>query len=154
MSRSVLFVCLGNICRSPLAEAALRHQCTAAGLDVNIDSAGTGDWHVGHAPDERAQMVAMKNGVDIAHLRARQVTKADFRDFGFVIAMDGQNLRDLTAMQPRNSVARLSLLLDHVEGRAGEDVVDPYYGKEEGFDKTWEDAMLAAASIRQLLQTG
>ena len=96
----------------------------------------------------------MKNGVDIAHLRARQVTKADFRDFAFVIAMDGQNLRDLAAMQPRNSVARLSLLLDHVEGRAGEDVVDPYYGKEEGFDKTWEDAMLAAASIRQLLQTG
>lgn len=154
MSRSVLFVCLGNICRSPLAEGALRHECLSAGLDVITDSAGTGDWHVGHAPDERAQKVAMKNGVDIGHLRARQVTKADFHDFDMVIALDGQNLRDLFAMQPARSIARLSLLLDHVEGRAGEDVIDPYYGQEDGFDQTWADVTRAAKTIRQLLQAG
>ncbi|MEH6701950.1 low molecular weight protein-tyrosine-phosphatase [Parasphingorhabdus sp.] len=152
MSHSVLFVCLGNICRSPLAEAALRQECAAAGLNVIIDSAGTGDWHVGHAPDERAQAVASRNGVDIGHLRARQVTTSDFHDFDHIIALDNQNLRDLVAMRPAHAVVNLSLLFDHVAGRAGEDVADPYYGAEDGFDQTWAEVTEAAKTIRQLLE--
>ena len=154
MSHSVLFVCLGNICRSPLAEAALREECTNSGLNVIIDSAGTGDWHVGQSPDKRAQAVAAKNGVDIGHLRGRQVTASDFHDFDHVIAMDNQNLRDLMAKRPANAVATLSLLFDHIAGRAGEDVADPYYGDEDGFDQTWAEVTEAARNLRKLLEIG
>lgn len=153
MSQSVLFVCLGNICRSPLAEAALRQECSTSGLNIIIDSAGTGDWHVGHPPDERAQAVASRNGVKIGHLRGRQVTASDFHDFDHLIAMDSQNLRDLMAMRPANAGATLSLLFDHIAGRAGEDVADPYYGGEEGFDQTWAEVTEAARIIRQLLES-
>ena len=147
MSQSVLFVCLGNICRSPLAEAALRQECADAGLNVIIDSAGTGDWHVGQPPDERAQAAAVRNGIDIGHLRARQVTAADFHDFDHIIALDNQNLRDLSAMRPAKADSKLSLLFDHVAGRAGEDVADPYYGEAAAFDQTWAEVTDAAATI-------
>ena len=152
MSQSVLFVCLGNICRSPLAEAALRRECAASELTVIIDSAGTGDWHVGQPPDERAQATAARNGLDIRHLRARQVTGSDFHDFDHIIALDNQNLRDLTAMRPMKVVAKLSLLFDHVAGRAGEDVTDPFYGEVEDFDQTWAEVTEAATTIRKLLE--
>ncbi len=154
MSPSVLFVCLGNICRSPLAEAALRQECTHSALNVIIDSAGTGDWHVEQPPDERAQAVAARNGVAIGHLRARQVTTSDFHDFDHIIALDNQNLRDLTAMRPAKAAAKLSLLFDHVAGRAGEDVADPYYGGEDGFDQTWAEVTEAARTIRKWLEAG
>ena len=152
MNQSVLFVCLGNICRSPLAEAALRRECADAGLNVIVDSAGTGDWHVGQPPDERAQAVAARNGVDIGHLRARQVSAADFHDFDHIIALDNQNLRDLTALRPARPVAQLSLLFDYVAGRAGDDVADPFYGDAEAFDQTWAEVTEAAAVIRKRLQ--
>ena len=90
MGTSVLFVCLGNICRSPLAEAAFRREAERLGLNVEIDSAGTGDWHIGHPPDARAAAVAKRNGIDIDHLRARQVTPDDFRRFDHVVALDAQ----------------------------------------------------------------
>lgn len=151
MRQSMLFVCLGNICRSPLAEAALREECKDSGLNVIIDSAGTGDWHVDQAPDERAQAVAAKNGVEIAHLRARQVNSSDFRDFDYIIALDNQNMTDLEALRPSGSSARLSLLFDHVEGKAGQDVSDPYYGGPEGFDQTWDEVTAAARNLRILL---
>lgn len=154
MNGSVLFVCLGNICRSPLAEAALRRECEAAGLDPVIDSAGTGNWHVGQPPDERARAVAAEHGIDIGHLRGRQVGPSDFHDFGHVIAMDGQNLRDLAAIRPPGSAAKLSLLFDHVAGRAGEDVADPYYGAADGFERTWAEVSQAARAIRQMLASG
>lgn len=147
----MLFVCLGNICRSPLAEAALRQECADAGLNVIIDSAGTGDWHVGQPPDERAQAAAVRNGIDIGHLRARQVTAADFHDFDHIIALDNQNLRDLSAMRPAKADSKLSLLFDHVAGRAGEDVADPYYGEAAAFDQTWAEVTDAAATIRNWL---
>ena len=147
MSNSVLFVCLGNICRSPLAEAALRHKAGKRGISLIVDSAGTGDWHVGQAPDERAQAVAAKNGVDISHLRARKVSAADFRDFGHIIALDNQNLRDLKAIEPVSSSATLSLMTDYLEGRAGEDIADPYYGKEDGFEQTWAEVSEAAETL-------
>lgn len=147
MSTSVLFVCLGNICRSPLAEAAFRREAERLGLHVRIDSAGTGDWHVGRPPDRRAVAVAMKNGIDIAGLRARQVSPADFHEFDHIVALDAQNLADLSGMQPADVKAELSLLLDHVDGRNGEPVADPYYGEAEHFDRTWSDVTSGAEGL-------
>ena len=136
---AVLFVCLGNICRSPLAEGAFRRELKAIGLEVETDSAGTGDWHIGEAPDRRAQEVAKRNGIDISNYRARLITPEDFRRFSHIIALDRNNLAALKAMRPKDSTAQLSLLLDHVEGRQGQAVADPYYGEEDGFDVTWAD---------------
>ena len=147
MSASVLFVCLGNICRSPLAEAAFRREAERLGLELRIDSAGTGDWHVGRPPDPRAAAVAAKNGIDVSGLRARQVSPADFHEFDHIIALDAQNLADLRAMQPVNGTAELSLLLDHVDGRQGEPVADPYYGGAEHFDQTWHDVTLGVKAL-------
>lgn len=144
---SVLFVCLGNICRSPLAEAALRAEAVRVGLAVEIDSAGTGDWHLGYPPDPRATAVAAKNGVEISHLRARLVTPDDFARFDHIVALDAQNLAGLEAMRPAGSRATLSLLLDHVSGREGEAVADPYYGDESGFDVTWADVTEGAKGL-------
>jgi protein-tyrosine phosphatase len=149
---SVLFVCLGNICRSPLAEAALRREAARLGLEIDVDSAGTGDWHVGHPPDRRATAVASRNGVDISHLRARQVTPGDFERFDHIIALDRQNLSDLKAMQPIGCRARLSLLLDHVEGREGDAVADPYEGDDSHFDLTWEDVCAGAQALARLIR--
>lgn len=147
MSASVLFVCLGNICRSPLAEAAFRREAERLGLAVRIDSAGTGDWHVGRPPDPRAVAVAAKNGVDVSGLSARQVSPADFYEFGHIIALDAQNLADLRAMQPVDGTAELSLLLDHVDGRQGEPVADPYYGEAMHFDQAWRDVTQGAKAL-------
>ncbi|HWL47402.1 MAG TPA: low molecular weight protein-tyrosine-phosphatase [Sphingomonadaceae bacterium] len=144
---AVLFVCLGNICRSPLAEEAFRHEAARIGLAAEVDSAGTGDWHVGRAPDPRAQAVAARNGADISGLRARQVTADDFRRFSHIVALDTQNLADLEALRPADGTASLSLLLDHVPGREGEAVADPYYGEEAGFDTAWRDVAEGAAAL-------
>ena len=147
MKSSVLFVCLGNICRSPLAEAAFRREAERLGLEVEVDSAGTGDWHVGRPPDLRAIAVAARNGVDISRLRARQVTAEDFRRFHHIVALDRENLANLEALRPADATARLSLLLDHVEGRQGEAVADPYYGEEAHFDRSWSDVSEGAAAL-------
>jgi protein-tyrosine phosphatase len=147
MRASVLFVCLGNICRSPLAEAAFRNEAERLGLDVEVDSAGTGDWHVGRPPDPRAAEVARKNGTDISHLRARQVTAEDFRRFDFIVALDGANLASLLDLQPPDGRAELLLLLDHVPGREGEPVADPYYGDAGHFDVTWMDVTVGAEAF-------
>jgi protein-tyrosine phosphatase len=147
MAISVLFVCLGNICRSPLAEGAFRAEAERQGLDVEVDSAGTGDWHVGRPPDPRAAAVALKNGADISHLRARQVAPDDFLRFDHIVALDAENLADLKRIEPNGGKARLSLLLDHVEGREGEAVADPYYGESEHFDVTWRDVTEGARGL-------
>jgi protein-tyrosine phosphatase len=151
MCRSVLLVCLGNICRSPLAEAALRREAEELGLELEVDSAGTGDWHVGRPPDWRAIAVAGRHGISISGLRARQVTTADFYKFDYIVALDAQNLADLRRMRPSGSKARLSLLLDHVEGREGQAVADPYYGNEDYFDLTWADVTAGARGLARAI---
>ncbi len=151
MPNSVLFVCLGNICRSPLAEAALRREAAAARLDIVVDSAGTGDWHIGHPPDKRAQAVARKNGIDIGAYRARQVEAEDFDRFTHIVALDVQNLSDLVTLRPDRSSASLSLLLDHVAGREGQGVADPYYGDARDFDIAWADVSAGAAGLLRTL---
>jgi protein-tyrosine phosphatase len=144
---SVLFVCLGNICRSPLAEAAFRDAAARAGLEAVTDSAGTGGWHIGHAPDPRSQAVALADGIDISGYKARQVRGADFTGFDHILALDPQNLRDLHAIAPPGTSARLSLLMDHVPGRAGEGVRDPYYGDARDFADVWAEVRLAADAL-------
>lgn len=146
---AVLFVCLGNICRSPLAEAAFRQEAARIGLKVDIDSAGTGHWHVGERPDRRAQAVARRYGVDISTYRARQITTADFERFTHIIAVDNENLTALEAIRPASASAELSLLMDHVDGRKGEEIGDPYYGGAEGFENTWADVTTAAEALVQ-----
>ena len=143
---AVLFVCLGNICRSPLAEAAFRAEVVRIGLDVKVDSAGTGDWHLGKPPDRRAQAVANRHGIDISFYRARQVTRQDFQRFSHIVALDLQTLAALEAMRPAGG-AELSLLLDYVEGRKGEAVADPYYGEAAGFEVTWADVTSGAEAL-------
>jgi protein-tyrosine phosphatase len=144
---SVLFVCLGNICRSPLAELALRLEAERHGMALTVDSAGTGDWHIGHPPDRRARAEAARHGHSIDDLRARQVTAADFVRFDHIIALDAQNLTDLRGLAPTGSRAALSLLLDHVPGREGEGVFDPYHGDASAFAETWADVAAGAAGI-------
>ncbi|MDR7037621.1 MULTISPECIES: low molecular weight protein-tyrosine-phosphatase [Methylobacterium] len=143
---AILFVCLGNICRSPLAEAAFRAEAARAGLDAEADSAGTGDWHVGKPPDRRAQAVARRHGADISGYRARQVGAEDFARFTHVVALDPDNLAALERMRPDGGAA-LSLLLDHVPGRAGEAVADPYYEADAAFDVAWADVSAGARAL-------
>lgn len=144
---SVLFVCLGNICRSPMAEGAMRVAAREAGLQLEIDSAGTGGWHVGNPPDSRAIATARGFGVDISGLRARQVSQKDFTHFTHIFALDAQNLADLQRMAPADGNAEVGLLLDMVPGREGEAVADPYYGDDDGFEITWSDVSSAAQAL-------
>ncbi len=154
MTPSILFVCLGNICRSPLAEAAFREEARRQKLDVVVDSAGTGGWHVGEPPDPRAQAVARRSGVDISSLRGRQVKPGDFRRFTHIVALDEDNLANLRRLAPADATADLSLLLDHVEGREGQPVADPYFGDDDGFDLTWADVTAGARSLARKLRRG
>ncbi|MBU6297463.1 MAG: low molecular weight phosphotyrosine protein phosphatase [Alphaproteobacteria bacterium] len=144
---AVLFVCLGNICRSPLAEAAFRAEAKRIGLDADADSAGIGGWHTGEPPDARARAVAKRHGIDIGGYRARKATPQDFRRFSHIVGLDHENLAALKAMRPANATAELSLLLDHVEGRKGESVADPYYGSERDFEITWADVTDGAQAL-------
>ena len=135
----VLFVCLGNICRSPTAEGIFRQLVNDQGLAhaVAIDSAGTGHWHVGKAPDRRACGAAVEHGYAIEDLRARQVSADDFDRFDYILAMDRQNLADLEAMRPPGFGGHLGLLLDFGLDSSPEwghrEVPDPYYGGDDGF---------------------
>lgn len=134
MTQRVLFVCLGNICRSPTADAVFNTMVKDAGLSasIEVDSAGTGDWHIGHAPDPRTQKAAAQQGYDMSHLRARLVSEQDFHEFDYILAMDAQNLADLEAMKPAQCRATLGLFLDYADGDE-QYVPDPYYGGEDGF---------------------
>lgn len=133
----VVFVCLGNICRSPLAEGAFRAHVTAAGLAdrFEVDSAGTAGYHAGEGPDPRSVAVAKRMGHDIARQRSRQFVEGDFARFDYVIAMDGQNRRDLRRLAESAGLSGdATLLMDEV---GGGQVPDPYYGGPDGFDRVW-----------------
>lgn len=134
---SVLFVCLGNICRSPMAEGAFRAAARARGLAWTADSAGTASYHVGCHPDPRAIAVASLNGIDIADQEARQIERDDFYRFHHIIALDRANLEAVRSRAPRDNTARLSMLMDAVGGRQGEPVADPYYGDTSAFERAW-----------------
>ena len=135
---SVLFVCLGNICRSPLAEGVFRSLAAEAGLAdrFRVDSAGTGAYHVGEAPDARSVAVALEHGVQLTGL-ARQVTGNDLQSFDWVVAMDGTNRRNLEALSQPENRGRIHLLRDFDPEDAGADVPDPYYGGPEGFENVY-----------------
>lgn len=131
----VLFVCLGNICRSPMAEGVFAKVAGEEGLGdiVEIDSAGTSSWHIDEPPDGRAQEAAREIGVDISELRGRQVRARDFDDFDFLIAMDESNLAKLRAAAPAACHDRIQLFLDFAADTGRADVPDPYYGGADGF---------------------
>jgi len=127
-------VCLGNICRSPMAEGILRRKLQDRGLKVTVDSAGTGDWHSGEAPDRRAIHTAKKFGVDISHLVARKFSRKDFGNFDFIYVMDTENLRDVLALaRSQEEVDKVKLVLDTGEKNSMPSVPDPWFGGEEGF---------------------
>ena len=144
MTQSILFVCLGNICRSPTAEAVFTAKAMKAGhTDLMIDSAGTGAWHVGNPPDRRASAHARKRGYDLSPLRARAVDPTDFEKFDLILAMDQQNLSDLKAMAPKNATAKIQLFLTYQHSSIRE-VPDPYYGGDQGFEHVLD--LIEAAS--------
>ncbi len=144
---AILFVCLGNICRSPLAEAAFRAEAERLGMAVEVESAGTGGWHEGEPPDPRAIAIARRHGVDISGFRARKIRPADFHHFSHIVALDTENLGAIRALRPHNATADISLLLDHVPGRRGQPVADPYYGDQAGFEITWTDVQQGAEAL-------
>lgn len=132
---SVLFVCLGNICRSPTAHGVFQQRVLARGLQdfIRVDSAGTGDWHIGRQPDRRSAAAALRRGYDLDVLRARQVCAEDFREHDYILAMDAQNLRDLQQLQPTDFRGELALFLTY-GSRSLREVPDPYYGEHDGFE--------------------
>jgi protein-tyrosine phosphatase len=132
----VLFVCLGNICRSPTAHGVLEHKLAMAGLSdvVEVDSAGTAAWHVGKQPDVRSQQAANKRDYDLSHVRARQAIADDFLEFDYVLAMDNQNIENLMAIIPTGSVKTQPELFLASLSQSPSEVPDPYYGGEGGFE--------------------
>lgn len=141
--KRVLFVCTGNICRSPTAEGVLRKLAKELGVEVHVESAGTHDYHVGNPPDERAQHHARGRGYDLSAQRARQLHKRDFETFDLIVAMDGGHMKLLERSCPPQHQRKLRML---VEGR---DVPDPYYGGAEGFEQVLD---MVEAACRGLLQ--
>lgn len=135
--RSVLFVCLGNICRSPSAEAVMRKKAASAQLDLRIDSAGTGGWHVGAPPDSRSVQVGVEKEYDFSGISCRKVAESDFEDFDLIIAMDERNLNDLQAICPTELQHKVHLLMSFTESEYAE-VPDPYYGGKKGFELVLE----------------
>lgn len=130
MSHRILFVCLGNICRSPSAEGVLRAKADGLGVRLEIDSAGTGDWHVGEPPYGPMQAAAKARGYDLSQLRARQVTAQDFQDFDLIIAMDDSNLSNLSRIQPAGARATVALFTDYAAHTGADHVPDPYYTRD------------------------
>ncbi|HKT66857.1 MAG TPA: low molecular weight protein-tyrosine-phosphatase [Burkholderia sp.] len=152
---AICFVCLGNICRSPTAEGVMRHQVDAAGLAdrIAIDSAGTGDWHVGEPPDTRAQAAARMRGYDLSALRARQVSTADFERFDLLLAMDEANLAELRRRCPPEHRGKVRLLMEFAPGVAETEVVDPYFGGAQGFEQVLDQVERACAGLLDSLRS-
>jgi protein-tyrosine phosphatase len=137
MPVKILMVCLGNICRSPLAEGILQSKLPADKFVV--DSAGTGDWHTGQCPDHRSILAAKNRGVDISMQKARQIRKSDFKDFEHIFVMDSSNFKDVTKLAPTpQDKAKVMLMMDEIFPGQKVDVPDPYYGDAKDFDKVFD----------------
>lgn len=149
----VLFVCMGNICRSPTAEAVFRAKVVAAGLSeyIQIDSAGTHDYHIGSQPDNRTQIAAKQRGYDLSALRGRQVTAQDFQNFDYVLAMDLANLTILQRLRPADSNSHLGLFLAYARSHSQREVPDPYYGGAAGFERVLDMVEDAAEGLLDYL---
>lgn len=152
MRTNILFVCLGNICRSPMAEGVLRHIVQQAGLRDRfaIDSAGLGSWHIGHPPDERAIEALGLRGVEISDLRARQISKDDFEKFDLILAMDRTNRQALLKLVPKEHAHKIHLFMDFAPNLGIREIPDPYFGGRKGFDYV---AQLVDTACRGLLHS-
>jgi protein-tyrosine phosphatase len=145
----ILMVCLGNICRSPLAEGILRSKLNS---DFVIDSAGTGDWHIGNAPDSRSIAVAKKYGLDISNLKGRQFTKQDFLDFDIIYVMDNSNYNNVINLAPDfEATKKVKLILNELFPNENMDAPDPYFGLEKGFEKVYKMLDDACEIIKERL---
>ena len=146
---SVLFVCMGNICRSPTAEGVFRHVVKQRNMqdDILIDSAGTHAYHVGEAPDRRAQATAKSRGVDLSVQRARKVERADFDRFDYIIAMDRSNYEDLKRIKGEKQKAQLHLFMDFAKDWENSEVPDPYYGGSNGFEQVFDMVQSASEGL-------
>jgi protein-tyrosine phosphatase len=142
MASRILMVCLGNICRSPLAEGILQSKLSKK--DFIVDSAGTGDWHIGHAPDPRSIRVAKNHRLDITNLKGRQFSEKDFHDFDYIFVMDNQNYKDVVKLTNKTELKqKVKLILNEIFPNENVDVPDPYFGLQDGFEKVY--AMLDEA---------
>ena len=150
-SVSVLFVCLGNICRSPTAEGVFRHLIQTEGHDnwISTDSAGTHAYHIGEQPDRRAQQTARSRGVDLSDLRGRKAVANDFNEFDYILAMDDENYQNLEDIAPDGCEDKLSLFLDFSKEYPETQVPDPYYGGDQGFEHVFD---LVESASRGLLE--
>ena len=146
---AVLFVCMGNICRSPTAEGVFRAALNRAGIAnrVRTDSAGLGDWHVGAPPDKRAIEAARRRGYDLSALRGRKVEREDFSRFDWILCMDESNLKTLNDLKPDDFAGHLGLLLEFAPEQGMREVPDPYYGGPEGFDRVLDLIEASAAGL-------
>jgi protein-tyrosine phosphatase len=135
MAAKILMVCLGNICRSPLAEGIMRSKLSN---DFIVDSAGTGGWHAGELPDKRSIATAKNKGLDITHQRARQFKISDFESFEYIYVMDNSNYKDVIALAPNEEAkSKVKLILNEIFPGENVDVPDPYYGGQDGFENVF-----------------
>ena len=153
---NVLFVCLGNICRSPTAHGVFENMVRKAGLEknINVDSCGTGAWHIGQPPDDRTLHVASQRGYDFSHLRARRLADEDFDRFQYILAMDARNLADIIKKVPAHYVGKVQLFLDYHPDTNILEVPDPYYGGAEGFERVFTLVETACEHLLQELKKG
>jgi len=145
----VLFVCMGNICRSPMAEGAFREAATKAGIEakLEIDSAGTIGFHAGSSPDQRAQDAALKHGVDISRQRSRKVASEDFEKFEYILVMDDENYREIILRCPENYKSRVQMFLSYAPHLPLDEMPDPYGGHRNDFDMCYSAAVDAAEGL-------
>lgn len=148
---NVLFVCLGNICRSPTAHGIFEQMVKAEGLEghIHVDSCGTGAWHIGQPPDDRTQKAALAKGYDLSHLRARRIAADDFDKFQYILAMDARNLADVIKKVPDDYAGRVQLFLDYSSDKHLVEVPDPYYGSHDGFERVFT---LVESTCKNLLE--
>ncbi len=152
---SVLFVCMGNICRSPTAEGVFRHHVLRAGLEdsIRVDSAGTHAFHVGNLPDRRASVAAGRRGYSLENIQARRVALVDFEVFDFILAMDNDNLTDLRSLSGSEHQKKINLFLSFAKCIDRVEVPDPYYGGEAGFERVLDLVEEASTQLLQQIQT-